>query len=125
MTTFSARTVHGAGRGRRDLKCPTINLDLRDVPAQLSEGIYACEAIADNGGKFEQAVMHYGPRPVFRDSVSCEVHLLDSVPRGKPETLAVRVVARIRGIEDFPTPQALREKIEDDIARARVLLTQK
>jgi len=123
MMTFSARTVRGAGRGKRDLQCPTINLDLRDVPTQLSEGIYACIAIVNNDGEPKQAVMHYGPRPVFQDSASCEVHLLDATPREKPGTLTIRVVARIRDIEDFPSPQALREKIEEDIARARVLLT--
>ncbi len=41
MTSFQARVIRGAGRGK-SLGTPTLNLDRRDVPEDLEEGIHAC-----------------------------------------------------------------------------------
>lgn len=117
--SFSARVVSGAGRGK-DLGAPTINLDLSQVPSSLEEGIYACMAVID--GKSLQAAMHYGPRPVFKDSLSCEVHLLDVTLEHAPETLEVEVVAYLREVRDFPTPEDLMTQIADDILKTRAIL---
>jgi riboflavin kinase/FMN adenylyltransferase len=116
---FTARVVSGAGRGRV-LGTPTLNLALEQVPKELQEGIYACRAFLD--GSWQPGALHYGPRPVFKDSVACEVHLLDTALQQAPASLEVKVVAYLREIRDFPTVEALQAQIADDITRIRAIL---
>jgi riboflavin kinase / FMN adenylyltransferase len=117
--SFEARIISGAGRGKK-LGAPTMNLNLDDVPGTLAQGIYACFASVD--GRREQAALHYGPRPVFKDSVSCEVHLLDWAPMETPDRLTVHVVQYLREVQDFPSPEALMEQIKKDIEETRAIL---
>ncbi len=116
---FSAATVSGAGRGK-NIGYPTINVSLRDVPAHVQDGIYACFAAID--GKKYQAAAHYGIRPVFDDDRAFEVHFLDvSLPKF-PQRIDVSLVARLRSIEDFPSVGALKAAIAEDIAQTRAIL---
>src|SRR3989338_1141883 len=116
---FTARTMQGAGRGKR-LGTPTINLVLDDVPKDLQEGIYACRTnITD---MTHDAVMHFGPRPVFHDTTSCEVHVLDQAFAALPESITVDIIAFLRPVADFLSPEALQTQIAEDIRKARALL---
>lgn len=103
---------------------PTLNLDLGDVPTDLKEGIYACKVSLDD--KTYNAAMHYGPRPVHKDTPSCEVHILDTMIKPLTQTptptLTVTVIAYLRPVLDFPTEAALIAQIADDIAKARGIL---
>ncbi len=99
---------------------PTVNLHLEDVPSGLLEGIYACW-VTMNGTKIMGA-LHYGPRPVFHDSVSCEVHLLHTELRDAPEELTIEPVGRLRDVRDFRSPEELRAQIEHDVADTRAML---
>ena len=117
--SFTARVVTGAGRGKL-IGTPTINLDTLDVPPEMDEGIYACRAIIDN--KNENAVLHYGPRPVFKDTSSCEVHLLDRTLEKTPEMLTVEVIQFLRDVRDFPSVDALKKQIGKDIDEVRAIL---
>jgi riboflavin kinase/FMN adenylyltransferase len=119
LVSFTARIVSGSGRGK-GLGTPTMNLDLSHVPARLREGVYACFATVD--GKREQAALHYGPRPVFKDSLSCEVHLLDRIVVLAPEMLSVEVMHYLREVRDFPSPEALVAQIQKDIQETRGIL---
>lgn len=116
---FEASVVPGAGRGKT-LGTPTINLD----PALLAhigrEGIYACWATLD--GARHPAVMHAGARPVFRDTASIELYLLDGAPETVPERIRVESVAYLREIRDFPSIDDLTAQIRDDIRAARATL---
>ena len=67
--------------------------------------------------------MHYGPRPVFADSVSFEIHLLDVVPKERPENVDIAIVGKIRDIKHFPSPEALKTAIEHDIREVRAMLS--
>ncbi len=67
--------------------------------------------------------MHFGPRPVFKDSGSFEVHILDAEPKKIPETVDLQIIARIRDVSDFPSPEALVERIQQDIAETRGILS--
>jgi riboflavin kinase/FMN adenylyltransferase len=120
---FRAHVVSGSGRGKR-LGVPTINLNLRDVPRELGEGIYACLVHLDEATKPLRAALHYGPRPVFKDTVACEVHLIDTALHSDPESLTVEVIGRIRDVANFPSPSALKEQILRDIEDARAMLKQ-
>ena len=117
--TFDARVITGSGRGKT-LGTPTLNVDLSDVPESLEEGVYACFAMVD--GVREQGALHYGPRPVFHDSVSCEVHLLDRIVATPPPRLTIEIVQYLREVRDFSSPEALREQIARDIEQTRGIL---
>jgi riboflavin kinase/FMN adenylyltransferase len=117
--SFKATVISGAGRGHR-IGTPTMNVNLADVPMQLREGIYAC-AVPLEGVK-ELAVMHYGPRPVFKDTLSCEVHLLDRIIVLAPEVLDIEVIAYLREVRDFASVEALQAQIAADISDARGIL---
>ena len=121
LTTFTGRVVPGVRRGRT-LKVPTINLDLRDVPGDLPHGIYACFVQLGDEPDPLPAVMHLGPRPVFRDTPSCEVHLLDRSVPSPPGRLTVSVVEHLRDVTDFPVKEVLEEQMQADIAVARDIL---
>lgn len=118
---FAAAVVTGAGRGRR-IGTPTLNLELASVPAELEAGVYACRASLDGDGTPLPAVMHLGPRPVFHDSRSCEVHLLDDVPPEETANVAVSDLAYLRPVQDFPSKEELLAQIGRDIAAARAIL---
>lgn len=111
--TFTARVVHGAGRGKH-LGSPTLNLNLDDVPSALEDGVYACWVEGQRA-----AVMHIGPRPTFGDMRSCEVHVLDEAIEEAPERINVDVIVRLRDVKTFDSPEALRQQISEDIAAAR------
>ncbi len=119
--TFTATPVSGAGRGKK-MNVPTINLDTGSVPGQLSFGVYACLVSLDDGSTWLQSAVHYGPRPVFEDSVSCEVHLLDISPASPPPLVQVRVIAKLRDVQNFSGPQALKDAIAHDIRQTRAIL---
>ncbi|MFA6039086.1 MAG: riboflavin kinase [Candidatus Peribacteraceae bacterium] len=119
--TFSASVIPGARRGRT-IGTPTFNLKLEAIPPGLHHGIYACFAQLDDDVDPLPAVMHYGPRPVFNDTESCEVHIIDRMVDRKPVRLTVAIVDFIREIEDFPIPQVLQAQIASDIEVARAIL---
>lgn len=96
-----------------------MNLSLEDVPWTLDEGVYVCRA--NTGGDWGDAVMHYGPRLVFNESVSCEVHMLD-VKLEAPEKLTVEVIKKLREVHNFPSPEVLKAQIAEDISEARDIL---
>ncbi len=118
---FIAPVVTGAGRGRR-IGTPTLNLDLSAVPANMPDGIYACRAQLDGTGNPLLAVLHLGPRPVFQDDRSCEVHLLDKVPPETTTSVAVSDLAYLRAVENFTSKEELIAQIGRDIAQARAIL---
>jgi riboflavin kinase / FMN adenylyltransferase len=127
---FSASTIRGAGRGK-SLGTPTINLNLEDIPSELEEGIYACLTSGERGalrpcsgqaGSGERAVLHYGPRPVFNDFKSCEIHLLDTDIQEAPKKITIQIVQKLRDVKDFASQEDLIVQIKEDIAQARGIL---
>lgn len=95
-------------------------MDLADVPDGFAHGIYVCRVSID--GKAYDGALHFGPRPVFKDSESLEVHILDAEITDVPERIDVRILARIRDVRDFPSKEALLEAIADDIRITRGIL---
>lgn len=115
----NARIIPGRSRGRR-IGIPTINLDLTNLPKELKHGIYACWISID--GKKYRGAMHFGPRPVFNDTETLEIHIFDETLTLEPKNVDVDIVGYIRGVEDFPSPEALVERIQKDIEEARGML---
>jgi riboflavin kinase/FMN adenylyltransferase len=119
LFTFTARIVPGSHRGK-GMGTPTLNLDLANVPEYVMDGIYVCRVMID--GESLDAVMHKGPRPVHKDTPSCEVHVLDRMIETPPEAVQVEVIDYLRPVLDFPSEAALIAQIADDIANARGIL---
>ena len=117
---FIAKSIPGSNRGK-SIGCPTVNLSLDNVPDGLEEGIYACTAKID--AEPLNAVMQFGSRPTFEDTPSCEVHFLDFEPESTPDSLEVEVLEKIRDIKKFDSTEELIAKIQEDIAKARDILS--
>lgn len=110
--------VRGTGRGRR-LGFPTANLRL--IPQVLPpQGVYA--VVVHLGGRRWRGVMNVGHRPTFGPGpLVCEVHLLGFSGTLHRRSVAVALLARLRGERRFPTPEALARQVRRDILRARRL----
>lgn len=120
FAAFNASTEHGFGIGRT-MSIPTINLVIEQVPASLEYGIYACMATLDQGERLP-ATMHLGPRPVFDQPTSCEVHILDRTGVPHPASVRVEPIAYLREIRNFPSPEELIRQIHTDNEQARGIL---
>lgn len=118
--------AHGAGRGR-GFGFPTANVQTAALlPAN---GVYVVRASV-GGGAAGQAPLHggvcnVGVKPTVETSagVALEVHLLDFPARdlyGEP--IRVGFLARLRDEHRFPSVDALRAQIAQDVARARDVL---
>ncbi len=116
-----SKVVSGRSRGRR-LGIPTINIDLSCVSKEMKHGIYACW-IRFNG-KQHMGSIHYGLRPVFNDSETFEVHVLDTLIEVPPACVDIRIVGRIRDIRNFDSPEALKSAIATDVEATRAMLHQ-
>ncbi len=114
-----SKVVSGRSRGRR-LGIPTINIDLSCVPKELKHGIYACWIWLN--GKKHMGSIHYGLRPVFNDSETFEVHVLDTLIEVAPACVDILIVSRIRDIRNFDGPEGLKSAIAADIQATRAML---
>jgi riboflavin kinase/FMN adenylyltransferase len=117
--TIRGRVVRGAMRGRQ-LGFPTANLTPAG-PMLLAAGVYAARAEWDGGSG--PAVVNVGVRPTFGESTpTIEAHLLDVKVDLYDQPLSLAFVARIREEMKFPSVDALRARIGEDVAAARTLL---
>lgn len=109
--------VSGRGIGTR-LLVPTVNLASYDglLPAL---GVYVTR-LKVNGRAF-QAVTNVGNRPTFGEaSFAVESHILDFEPMelGEQTPVELEFLLRLRGERAWPSPEALKEQIFKDVARA-------
>ncbi len=114
------RVVVGDRRGRT-LGFPTANLHLRRGLLLPPDGVYAVRADVD--GRPCAGVLNIGVRPTFAGRRrTIEAHLLDFTGDLYRRWLVVQLIERLRGEERFSGPDALREAIARDVARARTVL---
>jgi riboflavin kinase/FMN adenylyltransferase len=109
--------VPGDSRGR-ELGFPTANLAEIEEGLPL-EGVYTCIVCDATPGQPVRSlglgVMSIGPRPTVNSGFATEVHILDFSADLYTKRLRVHIVHRLRGIERFPSVQALRAQIETDV----------
>jgi riboflavin kinase/FMN adenylyltransferase len=113
---LTGEVVRGAARGRT-LGFPTANLV---VPPGflLANGVYAARAAWAGGAA--PAVVNVGTRPTFDGRARLvEAHLLDAAPELYGDRLTLAFVDRIRPERRFPSVDALRAQIAEDVAAAR------
>ncbi|HEX5004784.1 MAG TPA: bifunctional riboflavin kinase/FAD synthetase [Gemmatimonadales bacterium] len=117
----TGEVVRGEGRGRT-IGFPTANL--AGVPARKllpPDGVYAVR-VEWRGGRAD-GMMNQGGRPTFRQAErALEVHLLDFAGDLYGEWLKVQWVARLRDVQRFSSPEALRAQLERDRSSARAAL---
>ncbi len=98
---------------------PTVNLAPYDglLPAF---GVYVTRLTI--GGRSFQAVTNVGNRPTFGEaSFAVESHILDFEPIELDDQtpIVVEFLLRLRGEQQWPTPEALKVQILKDIANAK------
>jgi len=117
--TLRGRVTRGTLRGRT-LGFPTANLR-PSGPLLLASGVYVARATWD--GEWAQAVVNIGVRPTFDEATpTVEAHLLDVSLDLYDRLLTIAFLARIRAETKFPSVEALRARIAQDVAIARHLL---
>ena len=112
----------GKGRGRR-LGFPTLNF----APEQEClppNGVYVTETVIE--GQAHPSATNVGVRPTFDGSrLLVESHLLDFSDSVQPARLEVRFHDRLRDERKFPSGDALKAQIAEDVARARQFFVQR
>jgi riboflavin kinase/FMN adenylyltransferase len=117
---FAVLSTPASGRGiGTRLLVPTVNLAPYDglLPAL---GVYVTR-LKVNGRVF-QAVTNVGNRPTFGEaSFAVESHILDFEPieLGENTPIELEFLMRLRGERKWPSPEALKEQIFKDVARAK------
>ena len=114
--------VTGDQRGRT-LGVPTANVQVdRELLPKL--GVYASYAVLDDGARF-LSVTNVGLRPTFTvgdTAVRFEAHLFDFSGDLYGRTLRLELVTHLREERRFPSVEALKVQIHQDIAAARAAL---
>ena len=122
---FSIHSTPAPGRGiGTRLLVPTVNL-APYAELKPAHGVYVTRLRI--GQRSFEAITNAGNRPTFgEDSYAIESHLLDFEPaRSEPldltasTPLELSFLHRLRGERRFASPQALKQQIALDIARAR------
>jgi riboflavin kinase / FMN adenylyltransferase len=106
----------GTGQGRK-LVVPTLNLTTSQelLPAN---GVYATETVVN--GKPYQSVTNIGVRPTFDGTqLAIESHLFDFAEAITSGTMEVRFKSRLRDEQKFPTIEALKAQVLQDMEAAK------
>lgn len=116
---FAVLSTQSRGRGiGTRLLVPTVNM--APYPGLLPAfGVYVTR-LKLNGIRF-QAVTNVGNRPTFGDaSFAVESHILNFEPVEMDETTPIELefLLRLRGEQQWPSPEALKAQILKDVARA-------
>jgi riboflavin kinase / FMN adenylyltransferase len=116
--------VHGDKRGRT-LGFPTANIEAHTGMIFPGRGVYA--ARAELHGRWHRAAVNVGHNPTFLHRgdetafVRIEAYLLDYEGDAYGADMVVDFIAKLRDEETFPGPEALVERMHDDIARTAAL----
>jgi riboflavin kinase/FMN adenylyltransferase len=108
----------GTGLGRK-VVVPTLNL-ATEQEILPKTGVYVTEVVL--GGKTYRAVTNVGVRPTFDgQKLAIESHLFEFSDTVTSGAMTVKFLTRLRDEQKFAGPEALREQILKDIARAKEL----
>lgn len=113
--------VRGVERGR-SLGFPTANIAVGADRALPPFGVYITKAYL--GEKWYAAATNIGQRPTFDDGErTVEVHILDFDGDLYEQNLRIELLKRVRGEMRFPSVEALKKQIAQDIETVRTVLT--
>jgi len=115
---LSGDVVSGHGIGSKQT-VPTLNLS---TPAEVipANGVYiTCTSDLEIGDRWH-SITNVGNRPTFGgDGLSIETYLLSSFDGLTPERISVEFLRRVRAERKFESPEALKQQIFRDVARAQ------
>lgn len=119
--SIAGKVIHGDQLGHK-LGFPTANLD---TPGMLlpPNGVYA--AMARVANKPHRSVLNIGIRPTIQNPTPAprvEVHLLDFTGDLYDQEIEITFADKLRAEQKFPSVEALREQILQDVAAARAAL---
>jgi len=109
----------GAQRGRT-IGFPTANLEeiLTLIPA---EGVYAASAMLNK--QTYTAAVSVGPNPTFSDGrLKVEAHLVGATGDFYGQTLTLRFIRRLRGLQKYSSTSELQDQIQKDVAETQASL---
>ena len=111
--------VHGRERGRT-IGFPTANID-SETECIPPDGVYATRVILEDGAF--GSITNIGMRPTFNEAArSIEAHIFDFNRDIYGHRVKLEVIERIRGEKKFESPEALRNQIALDLAKAHEIL---
>ena len=114
--SIQGEVVRGAGRGRA-LGFPTANVKTAR-PLLLPPGVYTCRVDVEDTRY--QAVINVGVRPTFGETeLAVEAHLLDFSGDLYGRRIRLTFLRRLRDERKFPSVEALRDQIAQDVLAAR------
>lgn len=119
--SFKGEVVHGRKLGRT-LGFPTLNQKYPKLLAIPRFGVYAVRCTV--GGKAYGGVANVGVKPTVggEDSPLCETYLFDYSGDCYGSVAETEFVAFIRGEEKFPSLDALKERVLQDMTDAKNIL---
>ncbi|OIM99551.1 riboflavin biosynthesis protein RibF [Idiomarina sp. MD25a] len=116
------KVVHGRKNGRT-IGFPTANIPLKRLKSPL-HGVFAVKINVGRAEDTYHGVANLGTRPTLNgDEVQLEVHLFDFSGNLYGQHATVTPVAKLRSEQRFASLEHLKQQIEKDAARARVLLS--
>jgi riboflavin kinase/FMN adenylyltransferase len=120
--SLAGHVVKGEGRGVT-LGYPTANLELDDAKKMVpANGVYA--VTARFGRREVPAVLYIGTKPTFGGRErTVEVHVLGRKSALYGRHIEMTLHRRLRGDRHFKTVDSLKKAIENDIRRARRILS--
>jgi len=117
---ISGTVVKGENRGGRLLGFPTANLatDAQLIPGP---GVYAVRI--EESGKLLKGVTNIGFNPTFGNTdTSIETHILDFSGDLLGASIRLLFISRLRDERQFPSIEALSQRIAEDVTSAREIL---
>jgi riboflavin kinase/FMN adenylyltransferase len=118
---LTGTVVYGRQQGRL-LGFPTANLEIDPLRQSVGRGVYACRAFGN--GLEADAAVNVGVRPTFDDGdkISVEAHLIDFEGDLYGRDLSLEFISRLREERKFPSLDALKRQLGEDIEAARTRL---
>lgn len=119
--SVSSEVIHGAGCGAKQLQVPTINLDVKDKVLPPC-GVYITKTEID-GHEYE-SVTNLGYSPTMRqygkaDELCLETHILNEKIDLYGKKAEIKFLKFLRPEQIFSDKETLKEKIQEDISRAK------
>lgn len=116
--SVTGMVVNGAGRGKKILGFPTMNIAYPDNKIEVKRGVYAVDCFT-NGTRYI-GIANYGSRPTFEEEEPLlEVFLDGFEGENYGEEITVGFTDYLRDIVKFDSAEQLTAQLRDDLERVR------
>lgn len=113
---LEGRVVSGAGIGSKQT-VPTLNLETK-AEVLPKTGVYVTRTHDGSNSREWRSITNVGYRPTFNGhGLTIETFLLDPLAGEPPQEISVQFLRWVREERKFPSPEALKAQILQDVAR--------